>query len=791
MKKLVGSFLAILMALTFVTTALAAVQLKDYPGFLATKTATTSSIEGVYVVVGDTAAASDIVGAVDLAIRLAEHSYTIETLPGVPAAVTGIEKNTIDPRFGNLTDVFPNPIRTFHYPGLKQGQITWKGGNYDYHEQINLSAATSKVYFSHDFGTVGINGTETMVVPASAITYEYVFDKTLNLSSASGKGTLADPEYTYPIDINLLGQPFSIVGIGSNQVKMLVASRGMATATQGVTYGDYTVYAILGGTNFVRVSVRDKAGNTVEELLISNVPNSVDTTKTTPILTIKCTSVAALVDGTVVGAYLVVGPQGAIEKTYTTSCDITGTGVADVKFPGTEKWCIQVVGFATSGHATAGDKIQVIYKPTIQPEYYKAGEKLALPRDYGEIGFRGWNYDTWATLTFKPVAGLSGYCLIGAGTTNSTVCASNLNGIEITSDVAGTIVYGATGYSKAYILFGAATDDADYKYPVYMGLWDSINNRIGVDPTNTHAIYKALNSSVGSNDYVTLTFTISYGGGAATSDQQTLFANVSVAEAAVLATGGTAKSIFREFKLNSTTPAVNKAVSLNFYNKTAWTAAAPEFRLFESDSVEAKDVQIVSTDTSGAAQTADAGAATQDVVTDGGTIVLSPASNGAAQIIKVKVPAMALYVKAYVGKLGTEVAGETYKKIVAVKTPISKLASEAQALKATSHLILVGGPCANSLVAELAAAGKLKDKEGNALTCDAWVRAREPKGIITAIEDAFATGKIAVVVAGLEAEDTRAATATLQKYEDFLSAITTSSVETGGTVIAPAMPTPY
>ena len=772
-EKLIASFLAALMV--FAPTALAATALKDYPNFLATS----GHVLDAYVVVGSQAATADVVGAIDLALRLTELSYTVQTVSGtVGGAVNGLEKDTFNANFGNLTDLFANPVRTFHYSNLKQGQIVWKGTNYDYHEQINLSVSTSKAYFSHDYGTAGINGTEKMVVPAGVIAYEYSFDKTLNITSATGNGRIGGtPEYTYPVNINLLGQPFSIVAAGSNQVKMLSGSTGTATSTQGVTYGNYTVYAILGGTTFLRVAVKDSAGNTVEEDLIQNVPNSVDTTMTSPVLTIKATSIAALVDGTVVGAYLIVGPQGAIEKTYTTSCDITGTGTADVKFPGSDKWCIQTVGFVTDGQITSGDKIQVIYKPTTQPEYFGAGTALALPNNYGDVGFEGFNKNTVATLTFTPKAGLTGYYLTGVGTTNATIAASSLNGIEISSDVAGTLVSGSTGYAKVYILFGVA-NAVDPKYPVYMGLYDSVNNRIGIDPTNTYATAKVLNSTniVPASSYALINFTVSYGSGAAVADQQTIVTNITVVDAAVLASGGTGTSIFKVFRIDSTTPAVTGAVSLNFYNKTAtWsTTSAPELRLYTSDNADAKDVQVKSTDTSGTQNTADVGLSSQDVVADGGEIVVAPASNSAGQTAVVKIPAQALYVKAYVGKLAGATTGgaSTYNQIVPITTPVAKLDTDAEMLAGGSgrskNLITVGGPCINTITA--AALGLTYPACGAASTIPS------DKAIIQVVDDVLATGKKVVVVAGWEATNTRTACSVLQQYGALLSGVTASKV---------------
>lgn len=82
---------------------------------------------------------------------------------------------------------------------------------------------------------------------------------------------------------------------------------------------------------------------------------------------------------------------------------------------------------------------------------------------------------------------------------------------------------------------------------------------------------------------------------------------------------------------------------------------------------------------------------------------------------------------------------------------ISKLDSAVgSADKAEKNLILVGGPAVNTLVAELAAANKTDD-----LTT--WRSTLVGKYVIQSVENAFATGKTAIVVAGYEAAQTQAA----------------------------------
>jgi len=122
----------------------------------------------------------------------------------------------------------------------------------------------------------------------------------------------------------------------------------------------------------------------------------------------------------------------------------------------------------------------------------------------------------------------------------------------------------------------------------------------------------------------------------------------------------------------------------------------------------------------------------------------------------------------------------TTDRVSPIKSSIAKLDSEVtDADRANKNLILVGGPAVNSLVADLGAAGKTWDRA-------MYVSEGEGTAIIQAVADAFATGRVAYVVAGHSAADTRAATSILQKYDDF-AALTGDGVKIKNGVITGAL----
>ena len=93
--------------------------------------------------------------------------------------------------------------------------------------------------------------------------------------------------------------------------------------------------------------------------------------------------------------------------------------------------------------------------------------------------------------------------------------------------------------------------------------------------------------------------------------------------------------------------------------------------------------------------------------------------------------------------VGTGSAGGTYKVAVPIQNPVAKFASEVDTNNLAGDLILIGGPCVNDLVKTLLAPD---------VTCENWPYTT---GIIKVVENAFNSGKKALIVAGTTKDDTR------------------------------------
>ncbi len=109
--------------------------------------------------------------------------------------------------------------------------------------------------------------------------------------------------------------------------------------------------------------------------------------------------------------------------------------------------------------------------------------------------------------------------------------------------------------------------------------------------------------------------------------------------------------------------------------------------------------------------------------------------------------------------VGGGTSGASVKQAVPVKTAVAKLDTEVtSADKTTKSFVLVGGPAVNTLVSELAAAGK---------TWDTAKYRTEGAGtaIVQLVESAFTSGKSALVVAGHSASDTRTVSGVMQNFD--------------------------
>jgi len=713
-----------------------------------------------YVVVGSTAAASDVVGAVDIMASLAGVSTLTKTVPsGAITALTGIERKVEIPTAssgsvigGTSSYQLPTPLKNYHFSGLLQGQYSYKGTNHNYHESVELGATTPML--THSLVSY-VNGTLKMKIDSGSIVYKYTFDDSISATEFAFTSANST-SYQNPVTVNVAGKQFSIVAVPTTaQFVALTGTVGYVTAgsTTGLTVGTLTalVDAVYSG---VQASIRivDANGNLVNNLGVVGTDAKSFTyggeTYKVKVLQTATSSKESVADS----AQLVFG-KGDVEKTF------DGSDTATLTDWGTD-WKISGQFDSIVGQITTGDNITVTYSPASLEEsakYYVAGSKFTGPGGYFELNYAGLTPDKFAKLTVTPVTGKTVY--------NSTVTTgystvSGLNGLEFATDVGGSIVWNGIGYDKTYVLFNASASAGNFNNTYYwLGYWDKTTSRIVNLATGTFP--QTINN--GTTNMRTFSYTLSYGGPGATSQfviNGTFSDTTLIDDMGIYVSGGARETDFAY---------VNRT--------TASTTAAPELVLGATVAkAEANDVL-------GTVEGILSDIALQytDVITDNGVQVYSVRSNADGDKVIAGIPPETIYGLVQFGKIGaTTTTGGTYKEFVPITGAVAKLDTELPdaTTRGANNLILVGGPCVNTLVAALAT-----DKFP--YTCANWPG--RDFGMIKVIDDAFATGKVAVVVAGTRAADTRLASSVVQQYSTRLSGVTGSTVEVTGTTASPVI----
>jgi len=163
-----------------------------------------------------------------------------------------------------------------------------------------------------------------------------------------------------------------------------------------------------------------------------------------------------------------------------------------------------------------------------------------------------------------------------------------------------------------------------------------------------------------------------------------------------------------------------------------------------------------------------------------GTFVVKDTSDSDHTIYTLYYPDEQMYALVGAGSevsVGGGTGTTTYEQVVPIMDNIARLDTdpEIETAKTEKNLILVGGPAVNRLTAQ--ALGLSYPSYGEASTIP------ENAAVIKLVNDAFTTGKVALIVAGWEAENTQAACSVLQKYDydEYAPKLTGTAVKVTGT----------
>ncbi len=769
-KELIAGMLSLLVTgATFAFAVSAATTLDTYPGFL--KSAGQLS---AYVVVGSggtdpAGLASDIAGAVDIAVRLAEVQYAPTTVSGgttTTAGFSGLERDIQVQSPVTVNDSnsgFPGSLQSYHFSGLKRGTVTFNGQQYNYHEEVDVG---SGVLVEHNASVNNVNGTETLVVPSGGFTnggisYRFVFDQAI-----SGLGSTATPNYTYTLTVPVAGTNMVITGVDTAGFSALAGNVGVADSKTPITYSGYSVYVLDGSSgSWAKIQIKDASGNIVQtDILNLNQQNTYTFGSTT--FQVRVINVYASTVTSTASAQIAVGSNVAV--TYPAGESVDPKYQVD-----SQPWYIHAPtgGYSTAGTLAAGSYIAVSYDSQ-NTSYFKTGTYLTGPNNYFSFGVGGILPVSWATITVTPVsAGQTVY----ASSSATTSLANGLSGFKVHSDTAGTIYPAATAgtfspysWQDAYLLFnttntgGGLNGSATY---AFIGHYDTAASKIVVD----YNISAALPQQAA--------FKLQYGG------------------------SGTGVYYLNFTLVNSTTNALNGALLYAASGPTKTGSATYVNYTFVQDSGVTWGTSVVPTfhlgTNKGSADTGDlvmiyegnypAGQVSQDLLTDGQMIVKAPNSNDAADTAVFQIPADLVKDKYLFGTFGgttttTTTSGTVYSFTGPITSPVAYLDTDMTTeKKAAKDLVVVGGPCINSVAADVLGLTYPACGAASGITANT--------AMIKEVDNKYASGQNIVLVAGWSASDTRLAADVLQNYDQATVSgklVGKSSVTVSGTSVATA-----
>jgi len=259
--------------------------------------------------------------------------------------------------------------KSVQYVGkLSSYTSVWRSNLYDITESIEL--VDSGITFTSENKIFDLADTE---ISSGGLIFNFEFLNTIDLSSASGKGTPEDPEFGFPIENIILNQFFLITGVGNNRIS---ASHGIVRTAINVSGSDfrggvkYTVYEInvyrAADDVWAEFLIVDLIKGQIVDVVTINKGDVVETQNSD--LEIRLIEVFVTNDefgGEVISAKILISKIGESRRVFTTECDTSSTGSSSTLFPKESVYCIKVSGFSRNGIISPGDKIQVVFKPSV------------------------------------------------------------------------------------------------------------------------------------------------------------------------------------------------------------------------------------------------------------------------------------------------------------------------------------------------------------------------------------------------------------------------------------------
>ncbi len=718
-KKLLSAILTALLAMSPVVMA---VDLGNYPSFLFTD----NNLDA-YVVVGSAAAPADVVGAVDLAARLAGESYE-EVSTGDTVTVSGGESENI-PINGALaaSGYLDQVMDDSDLAGLMDSEVNFQGDSYNFREILAFGSSQPSIQSSLTSSDDDYESGVYMETTSGSMYYYWVFDESINVSEATSD---------QPFEMDFLGKNVRITSVtttGSNAGAKFTAyvgdeywlNVGDSVESEGKTVtldnvGSSSVVVNVDGTTKVISSGSTQTVNEIE-ITVDSVFYREQIDQSSANLVIGKTAQATYTDG---DKYL-KDDNICNNDPEDTDCwewvisGLTGNSATTVASTG-----------PTGGPYIGVKGVFTINDDTDDP--ITAGGCYQFPNDYAEVCFDS---------------------LTVADSDYMTLTVEYADSVDLSNAISGK-----TAQNVIYI-HTSEEEGLNLEYDVINGLsadvrtrqvWLEVNGT--VDLTNVY--YRDSDGSKTYAGYVNSTggdfAQVNYGDTKETNVELNLTGNVSVAD-----------------DLNLTFDILGKTTTdlADGYDdlkvQLSHSASAFDGIGGTASTEEADELQWCSG--TGTCSWKNIGTKDENHRTIYGIIVEDPKSHGASDEVVFSIPNEQVFAKVVVkGPSTTVTSGSdgSVKQVVPVTNAVAKLDTEVSP-PVGKNLVLVGGPAVNRLTAQ-AMGLEYPTYGGSGL-----LPFTEGEGYIELTDGVLESGKYAVVVAGWEATDTRNACSVMQQFESF------------------------
>ena len=695
-------------------------------------------VDGVYddsnaLVVGDNADAADTLGLVDISSELQyESRVAVESSSSDGSvSVSGGTSEQVPAHLGlSNASLFDTTLQDDDVASLFDGTIDFQGSSYDTSEELQIkdrtdpSVETSLTSADDDYKS----DVYLEVKNRDTIKFNYKFDESINLRASTT---------TDPLEIDFLGTPFKITSVAAagNEITAYVGDEHYLAAGESVDV------EVDGETKTVTLTDVSSTSAVVDVDGESKIINDGSTTTVNGV-EITVDSVFSRTERAESSANLIIGAQSS--ETYTDGEAFLGEDTDD------PMWVWNLEGLDQNGTAmNLSIENDFVYNG-LDSGAVAVGECVSLPNEYVEICFDSLSVseDDYATYTFEYESS-SDLTQAGLAAVNSTslptihISTAESEGLDLQALTTGAnVVANVSSNVKArevwlytlpaadQMVNGSLTSSGQAKW---LGIFykDTSTSRV--------KFFGEIDTQVSGTDI----FRVNYGN---TKDTNIVF---EVGDG--ITQPGTAVNMSFALNVIGDQSADLTEGYDDLFMIWGLTAANGSIKSL-GDTLSTEEASELKWNNQTAGTRLNIGTKDEDHRSAYGIIIQNPKSNGASDAVELSIPQDQVKANIVIQGTSTTVSsddGTTYEAVEV--TPVTKLASEVGSAS-DYNLILVGGPCANSLVEDLFA-----------YTCDGW-SFQEGEAVVKLVDNG---DKVAMLVAGTTADDTRRAAKAVADYASY------------------------